>query len=106
MLCVTMSRCVCCELFSREFVDLMLVIVWLLATCAYYTVCRQQINIKNLLNGGPQHIYIAFVKSYLSIHYNVVVFLSALDHLNCLGDLYLSLRPTGHNFWHINLIFC
>ena len=67
MLCVTVSRCVCCEPFSREFVDLMLVIVWLRATCAYYTVCRQQINIKNLLNAGPQHIYIAFVKLYLYI---------------------------------------
>ena len=67
VLCVTMSRCVCCEPFSREFVDLMLVIVCLRATCAYYTVCRQQINIKNLLNAGPQHIYIAFVKLYLYI---------------------------------------
>ena len=84
MLCVTVSRCVCCEPFSREFVDLMLVIVWLRATCAYYTVCRQQINIKNLLNAGPQHIYIAFVKLYLYISM-LLFFLSALDHLIFFG---------------------
>ena len=83
----------------------MLVIVWLRATCAYYTVCRQQINIKNLLNAGPQHIYIAFVKLYLYISM-LLFFLSALDHLIFFGDLYLCLRPTGHIFWHMNLIFC